>query len=61
MSWYARKAEKCAQMAKAAADVSERVRWNTEARLWLEIGADSEKDFQLDPGPSRSRGGAGEI
>jgi hypothetical protein len=44
-------------MAKNATDVGERVRWATEARLWLEIGADIEKDFQLD----RSRGGTGEA
>jgi hypothetical protein len=64
MTWYAQKAEKCAQMAKKATDLCERVRWATEARLWLEIGADIEKDFQLDSGStpkSGSRGGTGEA
>lgn len=57
MTWYVRKAEKCAQMAKNATDLCDRVRWATEARLWLEIGADIEKDFQLDSGGSRGRTG----
>jgi hypothetical protein len=64
-AWYANKAEKCAQMAKNAADVGERVRWATEARLWLEIGADFERDFELYPGPTpksgRGRGGTGDA
>jgi hypothetical protein len=64
-AWYVRKAEKCAQMAKNATDLGDRVRWATEARLWREIGADIEKDFELHPGPppksGRGRGGTGDA
>jgi hypothetical protein len=49
--WYVHKAQKCAEMAKDATDPAYRARFETEARLWLEIAADIEKDLLLHPGP----------
>ena len=49
--WYVHKAQKCAQMAKDATDTDERTRFETEARLWLEIAADIERHLLLHPGP----------
>jgi hypothetical protein len=40
LDWYQHKAEQCLKLASAATDTKQRTRFNEEAEMWREIGAD---------------------
>ena len=42
--WYLEKAQQCARMAKIATDPYTRTKFESEAKLWLEIAVAIEKD-----------------
>jgi hypothetical protein len=37
LDWYLLKADQCARLAKATLDPSQRTRFETERRLWLQL------------------------
>ena len=46
--WYHRRAEQCARLANATADLRRRAELESERQLWLEIAAAIEKAIEKD-------------